>query len=42
MGVFELERIHTLHGLALHGLALHGLASHGLGPGQALNDVYAD
>ena len=37
MGVFELERIHTLHGLALH-----GLASHGLGPGQALNDVYAD
>ncbi len=37
MGVFELERIHTLHGLALHGLALHGL-----GPGQTLNDVYAD
>lgn len=32
MGVFELERIHTLH----------GLASHGLGPGQTLNDVYAD
>ena len=32
MGAFELERIHTLHGLALHGL----------GPGQALNDVYAD
>lgn len=32
MGVFELERIHTLHGLALHGV----------GPGQTLNDVYAD
>ncbi len=37
MGVFELERIHTLRGLTLH-----GLASHGLGPGQTLNDVYAD
>lgn len=32
MGVFELERIHTLRGLTLHGL----------GPEQALNDVYAD
>jgi len=32
MGVFELERIHTLHGLALRVL----------GPGQTLNDVYAD
>jgi len=37
MGVFELERIHTLRVLALR-----VLASHGLGPGQTLNDVYAD